>query len=316
MKINYGLILFVIICGLILLANLFEILTWQIWTTVSIILVGMVFFVNLLYKVLKKKKWAYKISQFLIIALTFSLLTHTVLGITKPGYLPNSFENSSTHEIYQKTMELKTDYHFGIERKEIDVLIEHELYNITDSPDNSYHFKIHPPKPSNTDVFVEHKKNINALEIKLESVDYKLHPLQEFFEQHPSLILGNTHLPANIQLNVKKGGNINIDLNEQRIDEFAALFENGFSNLKFSQKSFPKEKVRITVRGGVLTLFFPKELSHNINYIVNKEGEFFVGEQRILERGEYLIISDRENEKEKTDIKITVDTGKVILNTH
>lgn len=313
-RVNFALILFVIITGLILLGNLFEFVTWEIWPQGLIFLAG-VFFVNILYTFLRKKKCSYKALQIVIILLSLGFLIHTFLAITNPNYLKKEQNGLTQYEFFQKTSELKTQKDEEIGKKVINVEIKESQYLLTDSNNNSYHFKIHPPAPPNTNAFVGFQTTDSKLKVQFQSLPHKLSWLQEVLRQRSTLMLGSPNIPTDINLQIELTGDLQANFKNQRINDFVATLNGGETILKFSETSMPRERFLITIRGGTGELKLPKDINHNIEYNVRNKGKLFLGNKQVEGKDFYKIISKEEDEK-RIDIRLLIDSGDFKISTH
>ncbi len=312
-RVNFALILFVIITGLILLGNLFEVVTWEIWPQ-GLIFIGGVFFVNILYTFLRKKKCSYKALQIITILLSLGLLTHTFLAITNPNYLKKEQNGLTQYEFFQKTSELKTQKDDDIKKKVLNIVIEQSQYLLTDSNNSSYYFKTHPPVPPNTNSFIGYQTTDSNLEVQFQSLPHELSWLQKFLRQRSTLVLGHPNIPTDINLNVELAGDLVVDFKGQKINDFVASLNGGETILKFSKNSIPKEKFLITLRGGTGELKLPKDLNHNIEYNVRNKGKLFLPNRQVEGKDIYKIISKEENKH--VDVRILIDSGELKISTH
>lgn len=311
---NWSMFIFTIVIGLILLTNLFDYVTWEIWY-VGLYIVGGIFFINLLYKILQRKNWAYKTTQSLIFFLILALLSHTVFAITNPDYLKTKYENLSNYEIYTETLELKANYYQRpVKHKTFKAKIMEREYSIIDSTEKSYYFKAHPPRSNSEDMTVRQSLVNSNLKIELNSINYKQTPLQELLNQHPILVLGVPQIPLSIDVNTKNTGTLNIDLNKHSIEEIRVLLQGGEVNIKLSSFSSPKSKYLIINRGGKATISLPRESDHTIKYDVKEKASLIIEGNNIKGSGKYEIFSKNENEIHP--IEIQADQGEVIINTY
>lgn len=301
-KTNNALIFFVVTVGIIMLANLFELLTWEVWKQGGII-AGIILAFNLL----QKKKWAYKISQIAMIILTFALSTHSILAITNPSYLKTQQSSLTDYELFHQTMELKSTQYSEIVKKEININMDYLEYNIVDSKDKSYIFKMHPTGKPDSLASISYNNKGAILEVFFKSREYSMSSTQNLLNIKPTLILGTPAIPASIDLNVTGNTKLNLDLQNQKVDDFTAFLAGGQSSIRFSKSSMPKSKTTITVRGGHLDLILPKEMENEIKYIVKDEFKFLIGEQRFTGYGTYKILS--EGEKGEGEITLHLDSG-------
>ena len=313
-KTNWGMVSFTVIAGLILLSNLFEYITWDIWK-VGIYIAGVILLSNFLYRTLRKKSWAYKTFQIVMIFLVFTLLSHTVLGIMKPGYLKPHPPDLTAYEIYSTRMELRTGYYSEIvAHKDIKVTVSQKEYSIKDSNDDYYYLRTHPPKGDNSNIFVGHRIVNTDLLMEIESTDYKLSPIQKLIGQHPSVIIGNPQIPADFEINTKEEGILNVDLKNQRIEIMKGLILGGETKVKLSTNSLPKSKFTITTRGGNTEISLPREISHQIKYSTKETGTLIIEGNEVVRRGEYEIITGQgEN---PCVIEINAEGGYIKIVTH
>ena len=311
---NWAMVLFTIIVGSILLANLFDYITWRIWE-IGIYLIGGIIFINVLYKVLCNKKWAFKTFQITVFFLVLTLLSHTVLAVVKPGHLGPESSDSTPYEIYNSAMELRTGYYSNtVTLKDLTFNINEKEYSLLDSTDSSYYFKTHPPKSHDTNIFIGHKVENSNLKVDIDSTNYKLTPLQKLIRQHPSVILGAPQIPIDLEINSNNDGILNIHLEGQRIENLRGILRGGEINLKFSTESLPTTRFLLAVRDGEHTLSLPKEIGHKIKYNVKKEGELIIGGNKVTLTGNYEIISTKgEN---PCTVEVNVNGGQLEIVTH
>ncbi|GEM_PF-4998482 len=311
---NWGMVFFTIIVGLILLTNLFNYITWRIWE-IGIYLIGGIIFLNILYRLLCNKKWAFKTFQVIVFFLVLILLSHTVLAVVKPGHLGPEISDSTPYEIYNSTMELRTEYYPNtVNLKDVTFNINEKEYSLLDSNNNFYYFRTHPPKGDNTDIFIGHRIANSELKVDIDSTNYKLTPLQKFIQQHPSVILGASQIPTDLEINSNNDGILNINLEGQRIENLRGVLRGGEINLKFSTESVPTTRFLLTVRDGNHTLSLPKEIGHKIKYNVKGEGELTIDGNKVRLAGNYDIISSRgEN---PCSIEVNVNGGQIEIVTH
>ena len=313
-KTNWGMVFFTIITGLILITNLFDYITWQIWE-IGVYLIGGIIFLHVIYKLICKKKWAFKILQISVFFLVLTLLSHTVLAVIKPGYLGAENSDLTPYEIYNHSMELRTDYYPEIAtKKEMTITINEEEYSITDSNDHSYYFRTHPPKGGNEDIFIAHKIAESILKIDIGSKNYKLNPIQQIIGQHPTVILGTPNISTIFETKAHEAGILNINLRKQQVEIMRGVVRGGNINLKFSKESLPQERFLFTARDGEHTISLPRDIGHEIKYNVRGDGELTIEGNQLIRAGKYEIIS-REG-KNPCIIEVNADGGKIKILTH
>jgi hypothetical protein len=310
---NFASIFFAIISGTILTANLFEYLPWEVWK-IGIIFFGIVTYLNFVYKMLKAKTKLYHFSQMIISILGLLLLAHAILSIILPDYLAVKNQDIPDQELFNQTMELRKTRYADIKEQKFNTIIEDGNYTITDSKSNDYFFKIHPKKSAGSNAAISHKERNGILEIELKSVSYNLDTLEDLFKLHPQFIFGLPYTPVNINLNIVKEGSLNLNLKEKNVKEFLGLFEGGFGTLKFSKDSIPSKKFHLTVRNSEVELNLPKELRHNVRYIVRNDAQLYLEGNNISGNGNYQILS--EGDENPCDVEVVLDSGKLTIKTN
>jgi hypothetical protein len=168
---------------------------------------------------------------------------------------------------------------------------------------------MHPPQKPGIDAFISYRKIDNNLKIEFHSKRPELSYLQKILAQNPNFVLGQTQIPANIDISVDNWGELDFKLEHQKVSNFVGLFNDGKSTVNLSRASLPTSRFLITVKGAEVDLNLPKELGHKIKYAVQDIGELNVEGQRIRERGDYSILST--GEENPCQIEITVDSGKM-----
>jgi hypothetical protein len=313
-KTNWAMVAFTIITGLILLSNLFNYITWDIWN-VGIYIVGAIFITNVLYRKLIKRIWAYQTFQLLIFFFVLLLFIHTGFSILRPGYLKPHPPDLTAYEIYSARMELRTEYYpeVVIHKKTI-VTVNEKEYTIKDSSDDYYYVRTHPPKGDSSNIFVGHRIANSDLEVEIGSTNYKLTPIQRLVDQHPSAIFGATQIPMDLEINTGDEGILNIDLKHQRIEILKGLLLGGQTNMKLSTNSLPQSKLMITIRGGEATLSLPREMSHKIKYNTKETAQLTIEGNEVVLRGEYEIISG--DEENPCIVEINSEGGQMKIVTH
>lgn len=311
---NWGMVFFVLVVGTILLTNLFDYITWQIWD-IGVYLVGGIFLVNILYKFLCNKGWAFKTFQITVFFLALAFLSHTTFAVVKPGYLSTQNMDLTPYEVYTTRLELQTEYYNQpITHKNLNITINEQEYTLRDSEETSYHFRTHPPRGDRQDLFIGHRMVNSDLEIKIDSTNHILSPVQRVLGQHPSVILGNPQIPMDIEIKTNLEGILNVDLRNQKVETLRGLLQGGEMNMRLSTDSLPNTKFIITVRGGENTLYLPKEMTHRIKYNAREAGELFIEGNQVTRRGEYQIISGAQENPQP--VEINVDSGKIEIFAH
>lgn len=313
-KTNWGMVFFTIIIGLILVTNLFDYITWRIWE-IGIYLIGGIFFLNVVYRLICNKKWAFKTFQISLFFLVLTLLSHTVLAVIKPGYLGPESPDLTPYEKYSNSMELTAEYYpETVAKKDLTININEAEYNIVDSANDSYYFRTHPPKSGDSDISIGHRVTNSTLEITVGSRNYKLNPIQKLIGQYPTVILGIPHIPANFETHAHESGILNINLQQQRVETLRGVIRGGNVNLKFSTESLPQGRFLFTAREGEHTISLPRSIGHEIKYSVKNEGELTIEGNQLIRAGKYEIISGIN--KNPTIIEINADGGKIKVVTH
>lgn len=306
---NWGLAVFVFLAGLVFLTNLFGHLPWNIWQMGFVPVVG-----ALLVNYLSPKTIAHGASQILMLVLIFAFLGHTVLAITQPEYLESSSSSLTAYEQYQKTMRLNKDYYQEISKKDFSTDISSGNYIITDSVSTEFFFLLHPPRDPSENISIIHEKKGTTLDMSLQQTQYTLPRMQELLNQYPNVVLGKPHVPISFDIKTSDEGILNITLAHKKVDEFRAILEGGEVNLKVSERATPQESLSFTVREGVSKLYLPKELSHTVKYEIRNDGKLYISDNEIKGRGEYNIISGK-NENECT-VNVSITGGELRIYTH
>jgi len=243
---------------------------------------------ELVETVKQKNPVAFLATQILLnIALT-GIIILTLLSYISPHWFNSPLQQevkgfASEYVIYS------TKENPGISQKNVDFVINEtdpNSYNIFDTDEENYYFKITPLLTENEHTKITHQVNGNELDIGYHTTYNNNHDVLELLVRETSLKIGTKNIPLNFNIVAESENTIDIDLKRHKVDNFQAVFNNKTNSISMSEKSIPGN-LNVKVEKGSTHFNLPENATYAMTYEVADHAQLFVNNTELIGTGKH-----------------------------